>query len=174
MKTLFLSLMLLASSAAFAGNEGPQAAPVPPPNPTVAKASVHSFFTPQDSAKTTIVEVLRSGQVKLSLQYFDASRNKTSNMLRLSPELTRKIVALVAKVEAGKLVDPTPEDPGCFDAPYTSFKAVKDNGQEIEIAANSACKHMLKQPRNGADAELERILKSLLDLAWSAQTGIDL
>ena len=164
MKKLLVSLALLVGSSAFAGNEGPQAAPDQPQ--VIARVVVGSFFVPPGRPVSTSVTISTAGAVVRTDSWMDG-RSKTVAVATLSPEITAKLVKASAAVQPGELVDPNPSEPSCQDAPSTTYYAVKN--QEIAIGARQGCKDLYKENSSDADMLLKSALEAALNLSYLAK-----
>jgi hypothetical protein len=158
MKKIMLGLLMLTSVSAFAGNEGPNAAPQLPPIPVVATVQIASFFHPPGSPDTIRVEIMKDGQILRTEVYRD-QKVITKQVATLSHELSRAIDAAVSKVKPGKLIDPNPKSPGCMDAPSVNYSVTSDNGK-IDIGATVACKEMIKDNGDENDGLVRRALEA--------------
>ncbi len=163
MKSLVLALSLLLSIPALAGHEGPEAAPVARLNPVIAKVVSGSGFVPPTVAFSTVVQIHADGQVE-RLQNFRGGVVKTAQLAYLAPNVTAQIAASAAAVVETKIEDPSPSDPGCTDAPSTTYYAVQGS-KEIVIAQRESCKDMVKANESDADRATKRALNAALALS---------
>jgi hypothetical protein len=164
MKKVLLGLIVLTSVSAFAGNEGPSAAPQLPP-PIVAKVQIASFFHPPDSPDTVRVEIAANGKVTRTEVYM-RQNNKVvvKQIAKLAPSVIKSLIEHANKVVAGELKDPNPKEPGCMDAPSITYTAINQSG-EIDIAERQACKEMEKENATFEDQAVRSALDAALDLS---------
>jgi hypothetical protein len=164
MKTQFLALVLILSSlTAFAGNEGPQAAPVLPPK-LIAQLVTGSGFGPPSMPAVSTINVLENGKVQATDRYRDGHVT-VEELAQLSPMVLAKLQTLVNSTVAGELVDPSPEFPGCMDAPSTTYYAILADGTKIAVAGQQQCKELQKSNATSSDYQIESILKGFISLA---------
>lgn len=163
MKTLLLAMAIMFTSASFAGNEGPQAMP-PKPQFMIAQVVLNIAFGPIDAPRSLSVEIFSNGNVQSTTNYRD-NNSVVKKLATLSPEVLAKVSALVESTEAGELYDPSPEQPGCFDAPTTTYYAIKSNGEKIAVAQQMQCKDLQKRTATSGDYDLKHTLSGLTSLA---------
>lgn len=169
MKNLILALALCLSAVpAFAGNDGPNAAPSMRPQ-TIAKAEVMAMFTAPGSANYTSVEVLADGEVVLTRKYAgQQTKTDVSLFATLDGKVVASLVQDIKALSAGKPVDTSPGTDGCMDAPSLRYSTLS-NGVETELASRMDCKDFKKPNENEADARVLRFLESLLNMTSIVQ-----
>ena len=162
MKPLFLTALLsLMFAPAFAGNEGPQAAPPNPGPAVIAEFSVGGGLRPPSSPYAISVTIDSAGVVRYVEEY-GGGRDKSRKVAVLSADTLASLEAHVEAVQSGELKDPNPKRPGCVDAPSSDYQVIKKSGERIGIAARRACKDYEKEDATEADVA---VIKAL-DAAW--------
>ena len=157
-------LFSLITHSAFAGNEGPQAAPQPLPPKIIAQVISGSGFASPSSPITSTVDILADGRVQAT-EIFRDHNIKVKELAVLSAEVLAKLKALIQSTRAGKLVDPSPQSPACMDAPSTNFYAILASGERIAVGGIEACKKMEKENGTSSDAQIMEILQGFWSLA---------
>lgn len=172
MKKMILSVLMFVfanSAMASFGNDGPQAAPLPPPQPLLERAMSGGFMVPPGSVSAIQLQILDNGMVTktewIRVQGVGGQQpSKTTVVLTLSSEKIAKLMKVVAQVKPGKLVDPTPDRPGCMDAPSFS-DAVYQGGKRVVLTQTAACKQSVSDTASSADAELIKVLNAIDSLS---------
>lgn len=164
MKSLIISVLLtVATLSANAGNEGPQAAPVRPPQ-VIAQVVQGGGFRQPTLPSSVSIEILSNGQVQETQSYQDG-KVKVRALAKLSAAVVVKVKSLVAETKDAELVEVDPEAPACMDAPGTTYYAVHSDGAQVKISAKYGCKDYKKADAVDADYALENILSGFRSLA---------
>ena len=167
MKNLvMIALISLLATRSFAGNDGPQATPMPQPAvPDIAQYSVSIGFQSNPNMPFAVsISVNAEGRVRYT-EHFRPGRVVNKEVAVLSKELTARLKASVAAIKPGKMVDPSPNDPGCYDAPTVTYQAIQASGERITLAQTHRCKGYEKENATDADKAVVEALNSLKDLA---------
>ncbi len=169
MKALLITALLFTSLAVSAreGHEGPEATPVRPSSPVVAKVVTGAGFAPPAAPRATIVQIRENGTVE-RIRDYQGRQPSTQLIALLSKKVAEKIAQTAAAVEKTDVRDPRPENPGCMDAPSTTYYAVQ-GANEIVIAARENCKDLEKVDESAADRDLKRALDAVSALATLAR-----
>jgi hypothetical protein len=164
MKNLFciMSLILSMSLLAHAGNEGAQAGPMPP-QIVIAKVSIGGGFAPPSVPSSRVIEILNNGMVQ-QVYYYQNNVPKVMPLTELSQSVLKGLTAVLDRVQVGTLQDPNPVDPGCVDAPSTTYAVVR-NGQTIAVAQRMNCKEYVKSPATQDDQTVKDTLDALLKIS---------
>lgn len=161
MKKMIISVLVLGFAlTAKAGNEGPQAAPPVPPVILAERTTNGGFFVPPDSAYAISLQILSNGDVQKVEFYRDPTVNKVNVILTLKAAQVSKLSKLVNQVQEGKMIDPNPQAPGCQDGPMFT-DAVYHGNTRIEISQNVACKSLVHENANKADAQVIKVLNAV-------------
>lgn len=166
MKTKILILtMLLFGLLARAGNEGAQATPGTPQQEVLAEYIVfQGFFSPPTHPSSYLYQIRIDGTVQITSSYMFSSTEPEIKVLKVFNETEiAHIIKLVNSIQPGQLIDPNPEFPGCQDGPLSRHFVNQLTGT-IQISEYKACKNMIRENANEADAEMIKILTALKDL----------
>ncbi|MES2855814.1 MAG: hypothetical protein V4692_08120 [Bdellovibrionota bacterium] len=166
MKTFLMSILMLSSLTAFAGNEGPSGAPPVDP-PVLAKVEVWIPFGPPESPGSVTLTIDSKGRIVREDQYRN-NRSVKRSVGKLSTAVVKGLAKAVSAVKPGKLVDPDPKDEGCFDAPTTTYTAINAEG-EIQISQKMRCKHFEKENSGTAEQQVESALAAAMNLSHLAK-----
>lgn len=160
MKALFSLLLVLAFSfSAFAGNEGPQAAPKQQEK-MIAELSVVVMFGNPSLPWFYSYQIYANGYTQLVTQMRDSKEKKIKALKPYRRKDAQEIRDLVKEIVPGKLFDGNPTRPSCMDAPTTNMRVLSNN-QEIMIAQYAGCKAMNRENRSHADEKMINILNEL-------------
>lgn len=163
MKTQILAMLLVLSTlTAQAGNEGPQAAPKPPPK-MIAQVVTGGGFAPPSVPVRRTIDVLADGQVQSTESYRDG-HTVTKALAKLSKGVLSKLQAIVTATQAGELVDPNPQNPGCMDAPSITYYAILANQTKIAVASVEQCKQLERADASSGDYQIKDVLQGLMSL----------
>lgn len=163
-KTIALILMLAFGFTAKAGNEGAQAAPMPPATVLAEYIVNGGFFVPPNSPVTRRYQILSNGVAQEVVLYNSNKAPTTSLLKNLSTRELESIKSYIKTVKPGELYDPNPEAPGCMDAPGMRYTIYQDT-TAIVIAQVQDCKEMARQNVSIADGRIVQILSEIAQLA---------
>jgi hypothetical protein len=160
-KMIFSILTLVFVSSAFAGNEGPQAAPIAPKPAVVAERRMSGgFFAPPDVPYVRSLQILENGDVNKVEFYRNVADPVTVLVYKLTNAQIARLQNLVAGVQEGKMIDPQPEEHGCMDAPLFEDVVYKA-GTRIVIAQKFNCKDMVHDNATVADTKVIQALNKI-------------
>lgn len=163
-KQILILALSLAALTAHAGHEGPQAAPTPPPEPILAQMiTAGGMPGPGNSPRAYLLNITTSGTVMAVTEYPD--HTTAVSLARLESATLNKLKALVEQTVQGELVPANPDEPGCFDAPSTTYYAIHASGEKVTVAGDDQCKELHKANANSADYKIQQILSGLRSLA---------
>jgi hypothetical protein len=163
-KQILILALSLTALTARAGHEGPQAAPVPPPEPILAQmVTAGGMPGPGNSPRAYVLNIMSNGKVMAITEYPD--HTKAVALARLESATLKKLKALVEQTAQGELVPANPDEPGCFDAPSTTYYAIHASGEKVAVAGDDQCKQLHKANANSADYTIQQILNGLRSLA---------
>ena len=165
MKSQCLALLLsLTTLTAWAGNEGPQAAPTLP-SQVLAEMVIGSGFGPPDMPFSTTIDIMKDGRVQ-EIQTFRMNRTVITELATLAPDTLAKLNKTVQSTKKGNIVDPDPKVPSCMDAPTTMYFAILNSGERIELGASEGCKEMRKDNATYGDKQIQKILQGFMSLIY--------
>jgi hypothetical protein len=162
LKHLFLAVALFAALPAKARIDNYQSLPPKPLPPIVAEVEIAGGMRPPQMPWSTTVAIHSDGSVYRTEKYHDHS--EVIFVGKLSPSLSNKINSAASSVENKELIDPTPGEPGCMDAPSTIYSAFNKLGP-IPIFKNADCKDFGPLQSSEGRESLLRILKNQMDLS---------
>lgn len=162
MKTIIAMLLTVTTLAAWAGNEGPSAMP-PRPQTIIAQVVSGGGFAPPSVPVRWTVDIMSNGDVQATESYRDGHTD-VKLLAVLSADVLANLKVLVQSTKAGELVDPNPSQPGCMDAPSTTYYSILNDGTKIAIAGSERCKELERKDATGSDYTIKNVLAGLTAL----------
>ena len=96
--------------------------------------------------------------------FYNSDKAPTTSLIKnLDDRELANIKSYIKTIKPGDLYDPTPEAPGCMDAPSMSY-TIYQNNTAIVIAQVEACKEMARQNVGIADGRIVQILSEIAQL----------
>ncbi|WP_413291505.1 hypothetical protein [Bdellovibrio sp. HCB337] len=169
MKKIFLSsLVLVFASLSFAGNEGPQAGP-PYRATIIAERTVGGGYPPPPGhSHGRSIQITDDGTV-LKAEWFVGEQDpRITHVMKLTVKQLTKLQKNIQSIQPGDLIEPNPEQRGCYDAP-TSTDRVYKSGLVIKIAQKAACKQYTRENAKLADRKVINLLNALEELVRQAE-----
>ena len=151
-----LLITLACTTAAFAGNDGPQGQAKLPVQ-VLAESRSGGGLTPPNAIRSSLVQISTDGSVKATF-FYQSAPTKTVSLATLSASVTAKLVANVSAAVAGNVVDDNPNG-GCQDAPFSHYSVTKADGEKVEIAQTAHCRSIQKDNLNAQEAQVLAVLK---------------
>jgi hypothetical protein len=160
---MIAAILVLMTTAAWAGNEGPQATQ-DLPNKLIAQMSISSGFIPDWMPHTRNINIDVKGVVTAT-KTFQGGRTEVQKLARLAPEVLKNLKSKVESTLVGDLKEVDPEQPMCTDAPSTTYYAIHADGLKVAVAGKAGCKDFSKENATEADYMVKNALEGLSLLA---------
>lgn len=162
MKTIIAMLLTVSTLTTWAGNEGPSAMPTKPQS-IIAQVVSSGGFAPEYVPVRWTVDIMSNGDVQATESYRDGHTN-VKLLAVLSADVLINLKSLVQSTKPGALVDPNPTQPGCMDAPSTTYYSILNDGTKIAIAGTEECKVLERKEATSSDYTIKNVLVGLAAL----------
>lgn len=162
-KQMIAALLILITTAAFAGNEGPQAEPEAP-KVLIAQLQMNSGFVPDWMPHQWTIDIEANGTVTTT-KTFRGGEKQVQKIAKLASEVLKSLKLKTESTQMGELIELDPEAPECMDAPSTTYYAFHADGQKVPVSAVRQCKQFSKENATSSDYEVQSVLDGLKALA---------